>query len=384
MKILASDNIPFVVEAFSDFGDVNVKPGRQITPADLESVDVFLARSTTRINEALLRNSPVKFVATATAGTDHVDIDYLERRGICFASAPGCNAESVAEYVTAAILHIAQKYNLKLEYMTLGIVGYGHTGRAVRDKAKALGLKCVLNDPPLDYAGRLPDGRSIEAIHHCDIVTFHVPLTFQGRDATYKMVRPRFLRKLKRGAILINASRGEIVDERELFRSIKKQELLACVLDVWAGEPSINLELLNRVDIATPHIAGHSYDGKIRGTELIYYAFCDFMKTSWKFSFLSKPEPREPFRIDSADPTPIHTAVHHAYDIMDDDADLRHISDIPEFEREKYFEQLRSGYRRRLGFRCNPIVLDYVHSDKWGRLSDLGFPVRTENYFGTA
>ncbi len=375
MKIIADENIPYVREAFGPLGDVVTLSGRTISKDSLKDADALLVRSITKVNRDMLYGTPVRFVATATIGEDHIDKAYLQEREIFFSSAPGCNANSVGDYLVAALLMLARKHRLDLTHMTLGIVGVGNVGKRVWKKAEALGLTCVLNDPPLAEQTGDPRYRPIEEIQSCDIVTFHVPLEKQGPHPTWHMADEAFLQSLPPGVILINSSRGPVVDNLALLRLLRQQHIHAAVLDVWEGEPNVDLALLENVDIGTPHIAGYSFDGKVNGTRQIYEAFCAFLgKTpAWDPTpLLPAPEVPE-LVLEPSQPGALDSAVHTVYDIMRDDAVLRGVSNVPESERDAYFDMLRKKYPRRREFFNTRVRLTNADPSLERRLRGIGF-----------
>jgi erythronate-4-phosphate dehydrogenase len=349
MKIIADANIPFVEEAFAQFGIVTVVPGRSISRDMLLDASLLLVRSITTVDRALLNDTAIKFVATATIGVDHIDIPYLTSNSIGFASAPGSNAQSVAEYVGTALVHLSQTLEFELAGKVLGIIGVGNVGSRVVKVAQALGLACLLNDPPRQRAEIGGGFVSLDDIlEKSDIVTLHVPLIESEIDKTIQLVNEDFINKMKPGAILINSSRGKVVDEQAV--RIHREKLSALVLDVWAHEPSISCETLDLATIATPHIAGYSFDGKVRGTEMIYEAACDFFNKEklWNGQAHVGIKPEKTIDVRSS-ATPVLKAVGEAYPIMNDDAQMRRIKD--EQNRGAYFDALRKNYPRRLEFR---------------------------------
>jgi erythronate-4-phosphate dehydrogenase len=357
MKIIADGNIPFVEEAFTQFGEVIVVPGRSISRDMLLDASLLLVRSITNVDRALLNDTAIKFVATATIGVDHIDIPYLKSNSIGFASAPGSNAQSVAEYVGTALAHLSHTLGFELGKKVLGIIGVGNVGSRVVKVAQALGMACLLNDPPKQRATNGGGYVSLdEVLEKSDIVTLHVPLIESGIDKTAHMVNDDFINKMKPGAILINTSRGKVVDEQAVRNN--RAKLSALVLDVWAHEPSISCETLDLATIATPHIAGYSFDGKVRGTEMIYEAACDFFRKEKTWNGQAhvgvKPETTIDVRTSAA---PVLHALREAYPIISDDRRLRRIKD--EQNRGAYFDALRKNYPRRLEFRhfevlCSP------------------------------
>jgi erythronate-4-phosphate dehydrogenase len=276
LKIVADENIPLVHEVFSGLGDVAVYRGRDIDTGTVASADVLLVRSVTRVDSALVADSSLRFVGTCTIGEDHVDKACLREMGIGFSSAPGCNANSVAEYVVAALLVLSKRHGINLRQSSLGIVGVGHVGSLVARKATALGMTCKLHDPPLAERTGDPSYVGLPEIQACDILSFHVPLERGGPYPTFHMVDTAFLAALKTDAILINTARGSVVDNEALKAALETGNLGGAVLDVWEGEPHMDTELLARVDVGTPHIAGYSLDGKVNGTTRIYEAVCRY------------------------------------------------------------------------------------------------------------
>jgi len=329
MKIVADSNIPFAREAFAALGEVQLVPGRQIDAATVRDADVLLVRSVTPVGAALLNGSRVRFIATATIGTDHIDLNYLGGRNIGFASAEGSNANSVAEYVVAALLELAHRRKFRLRDKTLGVVGVGAIGTRVVRYAEALGMRVLQNDPPRQRAERLAEFVSLEQIlGETEIITLHVPLTRSGPDATAHLFdRERLSALEERRPILINTARGAVVDNRALLKAIDGERVGGAVLDVWENEPNISPELLDVVDIGTPHIAGYSFDGKVNGTRMIYEAACRFfgLQPTWTPTLPPPPVPRIKLDIRSSEDFEdvLHRVVHRVYDITADDAALR-------------------------------------------------------------
>ena len=376
MKVVADENIPLVKEAFSEFGEVVTVSGRKITRELLINASILLVRSITNVNQELLEGTAVKFVATATIGTDHIDCNYLRDNNIGFAYAPASNAESVGEYVIAAMLTMAKKKKIKISDITLGIIGVGNVGSRVYQHASTLGIKCLLTDPPKK---RLTQSDIYVPLDHLldksDVISIHVPLITSGEDATYRMVSHEFLGKVKQGVILINSSRGKVIDEKSLRAAHSR--LGGLVLDVWENEPAINLETVRMADICTPHIAGYSEDGKLRGTQMIYDAACAFFfrNPSW---FTPEAITAEIFReIDcTSSLDPLYDSVINAYPIMEDDLRLRQILDKDKVEQEVYFDELRKKYPRRNEFFHFVIKCKKEQSKIAMLLSNLGFKVK--------
>ncbi len=361
MKIVADRNIPFVEECFSSFGEVEVVPGREIRPGVVADADILLVRSITRVDSDLLAASKVRFVGTATIGVEHIDVEYLSRRNIGFASAPGSNANSVAEYVIAGLLNVGQKYNLDLQDKSIGVIGVGNIGSRVAKKCAAVGMKVYLNDPPLQRQSGDVKYLPIEELFDCDFITLHTPLTFEGIDKTFHLAGERFFKSVKNGCIFLNTARGGVVDTGALKSAIKSGKLKAVVLDVWEGEPEIDTELLGMVDIGTPHIAGYSLDGKVAGMIMIYNAACEHFGLEVKYGvedFLPEPEVAE-IKIDCEgdEQEIIHQMVQKVYAINRDDFNTREILMVPAEERGRFFDDLRKNYPVRREFGNTRIII---------------------------
>ena len=379
MKIVADANIPLLVEAFGPLGEVVALPADRIAPDVLRSADALLVRSVTRVDESLLARSPVKFVATATIGFDHVDLAYLASRGIALASAQGSNARSVAEYVLAALAVLAKRGGFSMTGQVIGIVGCGNVGGRLALMAEAIGLKVLRNDPPL--ARKTGDARflPIEALADADVVTFHVPLERGGPDPTYQMISDALIARLKPGVTLLNTSRGAVAETAALKSAIAAGRLGHVVLDVWEKEPTIDLALLERVDLATPHIAGYSYDGKVNGTRMVLEALCRHfgLRREWDPSPLMPPpaNPRVRLPAELAVDEAIHAATRAAYDIEADDGRLRAIVDEPPENRGKWFDGLRKNYPVRREFPETTVELAGLNPAVKAVLEALGFTV---------
>jgi erythronate-4-phosphate dehydrogenase len=275
MKIYADENMPYVKDFFADLGDVTLVDGRTLTADQILDADVLLVRSVTKVNEQLLIQSPkLKFVGTATIGTDHIDQHYLQQRAIGFSSAPGCNAQSVVEYVLSSLFVLAEKYQWDLRQKTVGVVGVGNIGRALVNALTALSIKVLCCDPLRAAEPDFPHIPFEELLPQLDIVSFHVPLIKSGPDATVDLLNTQSLKLLKPECAVINACRGEVTNNNALLNEAQSGHKRALVLDVWANEPEPDVRLIPFTDIATAHIAGHSIEGKARGTEMLYQALC--------------------------------------------------------------------------------------------------------------
>jgi erythronate-4-phosphate dehydrogenase len=381
LRIVADANIPLLADAFGPLGEVAALPAERMTPDAVRGADALLVRSVTKVNPALLDGSRVRFVATATIGFDHVDQAYLASRGIGFAYAPGSNARSVAEYVLAAIHALAEADGFGVTDKVLGIVGCGNVGGRLAAMASGLGIRVLRNDPPLARKTGDPKYVSLDAMAEADIVTFHVPLERAGLDATYHMIDERLLARLKPGAIVINSSRGSVADSAALKNAAGGGHIAALVLDVWEGEPNIDADLLRRVRLATPHIAGYSYDGKVNGTRMVREALCRHfgLQRSWDPAALMPPPatPRVALPRGLTAQQALRWAIKAAYDIEADDARLRTIANRPADERGKFFSDLRKTYPVRREFPCTTVELDAPDAAVEAALKALDFPVVT-------
>jgi erythronate-4-phosphate dehydrogenase len=383
MKIVADENIPFVKDCFASIGDVQTFSGRKITPETVADADCLLVRSITQVNEKLLANSKIKFVATATIGFEHVDIDYLQKRGIGFASAPGSNANSVADYLVAALLSVAQKHKITLEGKSIGVVGVGNVGSKVAKKCAALGMIVKLNDPPLSRQTGDPKYRPLNELFDCDFITLHTPLTREGQDKTYHLADDKFFASLKTGCVFINTCRGAVHDTDALKNAIKSKKLSAVILDVWEKEPNIDCELLRMVDISTPHIAGYSLDGKIAGMIMIYDAACKHfgLKPKHKIEDFLPPPTVPQITIDKIGPDTqklLHEIVQQVYVINRDDFNTREIAMVEPDKRGKFFDDLRKNYPVRREFQNTTVMLSDRAEDTENKLKGIGFKVKRQ------
>ena len=278
MHILADENIPLVEAFFASFGTIQRQPGRAFTAEALAAADVLLVRSVTQVDARLLAGSPVRFVGTCTIGTDHLDLDYLAGADIAWASAPGCNARGVVDYVLGSLLALAEVQGVPLRERCYGVVGAGQVGGRLVEVLRGLGWRVLVCDPP--RAAREEGGDFVDLptiLAQCDVISLHTPLTGEGQWPTRHLLGAEQLALLKPGAWLVNASRGEVVDNTALREVLQQRPDLEAVLDVWEGEPQVDVALAERCRIATPHIAGYSLEGKARGTAQIYRAFCEHL-----------------------------------------------------------------------------------------------------------
>jgi erythronate-4-phosphate dehydrogenase len=378
MKIVADPNIPFVQEAFGSLGDITLVPGRQIKAATVREADALLVRSVTPVNATLLDGSRVRFVATATIGTDHIDEAGLCERGIGFSSAAGSNANSVAEYVVAALLELAHRQGFRLRDRTLGVIGVGNVGSRVVRYAEALGIRVLQNDPPRERAERLPQFLPLpRVLGEADIITMHVPLARTGADATFHLFdKDRLAAVEERRPMLVNTARGAVVDNKALLKAIDGERVGGTVLDVWESEPDISPELLEVVDIGTPHIAGYSFDGKVNGTSMIHHALCEFFKLTptWQPTMPPPEVPRIELSVSSGDDDEdvLRRVVRRVYDVTSDDAALRKGVRAPEGIAAN-FDTLRAVYPMRREFFNTELMVRGASDDLRKKAIQLGF-----------
>jgi len=346
VKILVDENMPYARELFSRLGEVKPVPGRPIPEGELADAQALMVRSVTKVNASLLSGTAVKFVGTATAGTDHVDQAWLGEAGIGFSAAPGCNAIAVVEYVFSALLMLAERDGFALKDRTVGIVGVGNVGSRLQARLEAWGVRTLLCDPPRADRGDAGDFRPLEAlVREADILTFHTPLFKEGPYKTLHLVDDALISALKPGAILINACRGRVVDNAALLTRLEAGQDLSVVLDVWEPEPDLNVELLKRVDIGTPHIAGYTLEGKARGTTQVFEAFSAFIGHRQQVALdtlLPAPEFGRITLHGPLDQPTLKRLAHLVYDVRRDDAPLRKVAGIP-----GEFDKLRKNYLER-------------------------------------
>jgi len=353
MNVVYDENIPFGREAFATLGSVQSCAGRAITPKILAGCDALFVRSVTPVNAALLDDSNVRFVATATSGSDHIDTAYLHRRGIAWIDAIGSNARSVAEYVLTGVLELAARDGIALRGKHIGVVGVGHVGSLVAAYAQALGMTVVLNDPPRQRRERDFSGVDLATALAADIVTLHTPLTTEGPDATFHLLDSTRIAALKPGAMLVHTCRGPVVDTHALKARLSTRRDLRVIMDVWEDEPAIDPEFLALVDIGTPHIAGYSWPSKVRATDIVYRAACRFFDCApaWRPPALPAGVAALHINGDVLDPTSataLLTALRPVYDIVADDTRLRRLLSMPRAEHGPYFDLLRKTYPIRL------------------------------------
>ena len=380
MKLVVDENIAFAEEAFSQFGDVLLFSGRKITNDILSNADALIVRSITNVDENLLQNTNIKFVGTATIGTDHFDTNYLNENNIVFADARGCNADSVAEYVFTALLKIAVDNKFTLRNRSIGIIGIGNIGSRVVKYAEALGLIIYKNDPPKQCAGEGSNYVSLEEALQANIVTLHVPLNKTGIDKTFHLFDEKKLNELKNNTIIINSSRGAVVDNKALLDIIDKKHFKV-ILDVWEGEPLINTYLLRKVLVGSAHVAGYSLEGKVNGTKMIYDALCRFT------SQLNDWEPKLPTVennvIDMSSTKNLEEKLHlifkQIYNVGKDDSEMREMIGMDNDSRAAHFDNLRKEYPLRREFNNYTVIIRREDKKLGEILHELRFKVQVKD-----
>lgn len=376
MRLLVDENMPLVPEFFGGFGEIIRLPGRHISRVDMQHADALLVRSVTRVDRALLEGTPVRFVGTATIGTDHIDRPALAALGISLASAPGCNARAVGEYVATVLAILADEQGWQPEQRTLGVVGLGNTGRQVIRLARALGFR-VLGCDPLVTWPEVEQRSFAELLVEADIFSLHVPLTRNGPHPTHHLVAATELAALRPGSILVNSSRGAVVSNAALLDALMSRPgELTAVLDVWEGEPALTPALLERVRFGTPHVAGYSQEGKWQGTALIYRAFCDFFQLPAVHELTDLRPAELPAVLTIAAGTSLsqvrREVLQQACPVIGDDAALR--ATLFAADPATAFDALRKNHPPRREFTAHRVVLPPDHPAH-ALLKALGFPL---------
>lgn len=295
MKVIVDDKIPYIKGAIEKIADqVIFVPGKNFTPALVKDADALIIRTRTHCSRELLKGSKVRFIATATIGFDHIDIEYCHEAGITWTNAPGCNSASVAQYLQSSLLLLELLKGKKLSEMTIGIIGVGNVGSKVAQVARELGMQVLLNDLPRQDKEGSSTFCSLETLaEKCDVLTFHVPLYKEGRYKTFHLANNHFFHNLKRRPVIINTSRGEVIDTQSLLSALETGTISDAIIDVWENEPDINTTLLNKVFLGTPHIAGYSADGKANATRMSLDALCRFFHIDADYRIVP-PQPENP------------------------------------------------------------------------------------------
>lgn len=386
-RIACCSSVAAAADFFAPLGPTRILPSTAINRGSLSETDILVVRSTTRITRELLDGTPVRFVGTATAGTDHMDTAWLDRAGIRWCSAPGCNARSVAEYVMAALLVLQRRHGLPLEGRTLGIIGAGHVGNQVAQLAPALGLSLLLCDPPLAEAAATrgephPYVPLSFLLHEANIITLHVPLIDDGCFRTRRMVDDAFLKAMKPGAVLLNAARGPVVDPDALRRAYEAHTAPAhLVLDTWDPEPAFPLDILNMTDLATPHIAGYSLDGRMAGTRRVFTELLHFLGLADPIPLIQLAEgctTVTPTCDEMDDLAALADIVPRLHGIEETDRLMRNMSaqhSPDEKVQAAHFRELRRCYPERREFHTTTLIPPPNRVGLSHRLERLGFRI---------
>lgn len=383
MKILADENIPHVKELFAEFAEIITCEGRNITADKLSDIDILLVRSTTKINQKLLEKSAVQFVGSATIGLDHIDTDWLKQQKIACYNAPGCNAIAVAEYVLSGLLVVAEKFDIDLRKSKVGIIGAGNIGTAVSQRLEMMGIPFGLFDPPLQQTDDPRTMINQQELAECEFITLHIPFTSRQESQwpTENMVNEAFFSQMTKMRYLINTSRGHVVDNQALKNWLDDDQngknKHQCVIDVWQNEPFIDCDLLDKSLLGTPHIAGHSREGKSRGTMMLFQAFCqhfEFESNLDEDSIINRDLPKDIIHLQQEQSfmQALSSAVWAVYDIRDDDKALRAglSKDITQ-----HFDRLRKGYKERREFSAHRLDPVSLPDGSRRTLKDLGFRI---------
>lgn len=369
MKILADAHIPYLRGVAEQFGDVEYLPGNQFSRESIHDKDALIVRTVTRFDEAILSGSRVKLICSATIGYDHIDTAYCDSHNIAWRTAPGCNANSVEQYVTASLLHLAAKYHFKLEEKIIGIVGVGNVGSKVAAACEKLGMKVLLNDPPREEREGPTLFTDIESIkREADIITFHTPLTRSGKYSTFHLADETFFASVARQPFIINAARGGVTANPALVRAWHDKKISGVVIDCWENEPEIDKELLSLADIATPHIAGYSADGKWNATKISLENLNAYFDIGVNPHFHTIPLPREPDinMRNIAKDQQLARAVYHTYDPLLETEELK-------MSPGKFYH-FRSHYPLRREYPAYSVYQAETSISKI--LADLGFLVK--------
>ena len=295
MKVIVDNKIPFIKEAIEKIADeVVYAPGKDLTPSLVKDADALIIRTRTHCNRGLLEGSKVKFIATATIGFDHIDTEYCREAGITWTNAPGCNSASVAQYLHSSLILLQESKGINLSEATIGIIGVGNVGSKVAKVAQELGMRVLLNDLPREDKEGKQNFSSLQTLaKECNVLTFHVPLYKEGKYRTHHLADTAFFQSLKQKPVIINTSRGEVIETDALLNALETKLISDAIIDVWENEPAINLTLLKKVFLGTPHIAGYSADGKANATRMSLDALCRYFNIQADYQIIP-PAPSQP------------------------------------------------------------------------------------------
>jgi len=381
MKIVCATSVLQAEEAFSTLGESVLIPDHEIGPDLVSDADALIVRTRTPVNEALLSDSRVAFVGSATAGIEHMDLAFLEAAEIAWCAAPGCNANSVAEYVIAALIELTRRHGLTLEHLTFGAVGVGHVGSKVVDKVEKLGLRVIKNDPPFQQATGAADYEPLSTVlREADVISLHVPLVRNGPWPTWHMANHRFFESVRPDCMFINTARGEVMDSEAVRYSLQHGALTGTAIDVWENEPYYASELAAEVDIATPHIAGLSLEGRLNGTWAVYHEACVFFERppTWSPESMLAAHPAADLELDAngrLDEELLMELVRHAYDVTKDDDRIRAGLKLDREKRAQQFVAARVDYPFRREFPAFTVRLQNASDSLLEKAKGLGFDV---------
>ncbi len=371
IRIIADSHIPLIKGILEPYAFIEYMPGEVIKQQNLKNTDALIIRTRTKCDSSLLKNTAIKFIASATIGTDHIDLDYCSRNNISVKNAPGCNSASVCQYIMSALISIAKKHKFSLQNKTIGIIGHGNVGIKVAKFAKVLGMNVLLNDPPKQNNNSHINYVSLDKIKRkADIISLHVPLTRSGQYKTQQLIDAKFISDISPDTILINSSRGEVVDETYLKVALKTGKINTTVLDVWNNEPDIDKELLELTEFGTPHIAGYSVDGKANGSAMVINkisSFFNFNLNNWHPDNLPCVKNRilNPLSFGKSDEEILYNIVLNTYDIQAN-------NDILKLDPGK-FENLRYKHPIRREYPFYKLSINGLSENLVKQLGDLGF-----------
>lgn len=377
MKIVCDNKIPFLRGVLEPYAEVVYLPGKETTAEVVRDADAIITRTRTACTESLLKDSAVKVIATATIGFDHIDTKWCEANGIIWRNAPGCNSWSVKQYISSVLEVLADKHGFELEGKTLGVVGVGNVGSKVAVAARALGMNVLLNDPPRAREEGPEGFVSLEELMaKSDIITLHVPLSKEGEDATWHLFDESRIAAMSKAQILINSSRGPVVDNKALKAALQQKSIAGAVLDVWEGEPDLDKELIDLLDLTTAHIAGYSADGKANGTMASVRTVAEILGlplTDWTPSGVPAPEQKLEFSIDASGKScaqVLKEAVLYTYDVREDSDKLRNNPEL--------FEKLRGDYQIRREPSAFSLTLNSATAQEVEALQAIGFKITNQ------
>ena len=369
INIIIDNKIPFIKGILEPYANVKYLPPSEITKNQVKDTDILIIRTRTRCNENLLSGSRCKFIGTATIGFDHIDTEYCKQNDIEWKNAPGCNASSVGQYILASLLLHAEQNNYSLKGKKIGIVGVGHVGSIVAHHCRTIGMTVLLNDPPRANTEQNDTFVSLDTIaEECDFITFHTPLNRTGIYRSFHLADNSFFKKLRKQPVIINSSRGEVVDNKALLTAYQKKEISDIIIDCWENEPDINRELLELATIATPHIAGFSADGKANGTRMCLKNIEKFFQVKIeKISEVIPPAPETPvIDLNRFDRNRIEQAILTSFNPLAIDRALR--------ENPDRFEWFRTNYHHPREYGAYTIV--HAPPEETGQLRRLGFGIQ--------